>query len=167
MTDKLPGIDGITSLYDVRTVSSHQHLDPVVERADFPAGRLALLNDLEWLTWSTAQWIAQARALSAAVWVHAVNQAILKEQKQLILTLCCKTYYPVSSRITGTRGKVGENKGYEKCLWGYVFVLSHTTEHMGETTIMTIVERLKKLTVLSALALCLYAALNWQTWVLE
>lgn len=78
--DEVPGIEGVDSWDDVSAVFTHKHLDSVIKGRDFLDFWLALLNDLEWVTWSTAQRIGHTRALRAAVRIHAVNKTIWVEK---------------------------------------------------------------------------------------
>lgn len=53
--------------------TAHEHFDTVIKGADTMLGQRALLNDLKRVPGATTQWAVLARALDAAVWIHAVR----------------------------------------------------------------------------------------------
>lgn len=66
-------------------VLADQELDPIVERMQALLGDrgLGLLDDIQRVRGAQAQGIDVAQRLQAAVWVHAIHQAICRRTKKI------------------------------------------------------------------------------------
>lgn len=67
-------------------VLADQELDPIVERmqALLGDGGLCLLDDIQRVWGAQAQCIDVAQWLQAAVWVHAIHQAICRRVREIL-----------------------------------------------------------------------------------
>lgn len=65
----------------MRAVPAHKELDAVIEGVQVLLGRrgLCLLDDVQWIRGAQAQRVHVAEGLEAAVRVHAVQQAICRD----------------------------------------------------------------------------------------
>lgn len=67
-------------------VLADQELDPIVERmqALLEDGGLRLLDDIQGVRGAQAQCIDVTQWLQAAVWVHAIHQAICRRERKML-----------------------------------------------------------------------------------
>lgn len=81
----LPSFKGIVSWDDVSAVLADQELDPIIEwmQTLLGDGGLCLLDDIQGVWGAQAQRVDVAQGLQAAVWVHAIHQAIYRKIRKI------------------------------------------------------------------------------------
>lgn len=83
----IPGVERVLSRQHMGAITSHKHLDTVVEGSDSRLGQRVLLDDQKRVPGATTEWAVLTGTLDAAVWVHAVCQSIWVVKKVVLLAL--------------------------------------------------------------------------------
>lgn len=81
-----PSFKRVVSWDDVSAVLADEELDSIIEwmQALLGHGGLCLLDDIQGVRGAQAQCIDVAQRLQAAVWVHAIHQAICRKVRKIL-----------------------------------------------------------------------------------